>query len=476
VDCRAWHLAVAADGPDEATAAELERGAAWAHARGGWAAGAAFMARAAELTPDGPRKTDRVLSAAEAAVVAGTPARAHALLRRAHATFAGLQQVARARRVEAALQSLTVPGRVPAILLQAATARQPIDAVQARDTFIEALQACLVSSQLTAGTTPREVGTAALAADAPAAEPDIADLMLDAFATRFAIGYPEAVPALQRAVAALSSDTMDTMPPAGLTRWSILGNSAANDLWDADGYQRMLTRLEQAGRQRGALDSLRMTLGGLGHCLMWAGDFAGAEVAHSEATQIGVALGEDATMYEALKVELFAWQGRDDDVRSAAGFLPGKQIEIAGGGVRVNIARLALVVLDLARGRYDDALATASKVMADDPANSFVAVSQAPPPRLDHASRHPGSRNDLGQEGEASDFPQAIRHASSHPQRGGRSGSHRAIAVPRHPLAGVASQQAAGPRRGRACPPCRGHGPRPRRHGLRRRCAWAALG
>jgi len=383
VDSRAWHLAAAADGPDEATAAELERGAAWAHARGGWAARAAFLARAAELTPEGPRRTDRLLAAAEAAVVAATPARAHALLGRAQATLADAQQAARARRVEAALQSFILPGRVPAILLEAATALQPIDPIQARDTFVEALQACLVSSQLTAGTTPREVGVAALAAHAPSRDPEIADLMLDAFATRFAVGYQQAVPVMRRAVGALASGTTAVTPPAGLTRWSFLSN-AASDLWDADGYQQLLIRLETAERQRGALDSLRMTLGGIAYCRMWAGDFAGAEAAHAEAAEMGVAFGEDATMHVARKAELFAWQGRDDDVRSATGFFLSKRIEIAGGGVGVNVARSALVVLDLARGRYDDALATAVKVMADDP---FPHGSQVLPNAVEAAMR-----------------------------------------------------------------------------------------
>src|SRR6202007_1578409 len=70
-DRRAWHRAQASSVPDEDVATDLERSAARAQARGGYAAAAAFLERAVELSPNPRRRADRALAAAQTKFQAG---------------------------------------------------------------------------------------------------------------------------------------------------------------------------------------------------------------------------------------------------------------------------------------------------------------------------------------------------------------------------------------------------------------------
>jgi DNA-binding CsgD family transcriptional regulator len=87
-DRRAWHLAAAALQPDEHVASLLEATAAQAQHRGGAAAAALAMERAAELSPDPGQQARRLVAAATAAVPTGQGERVQELASRAMAVTA----------------------------------------------------------------------------------------------------------------------------------------------------------------------------------------------------------------------------------------------------------------------------------------------------------------------------------------------------------------------------------------------------
>jgi class 3 adenylate cyclase/DNA-binding CsgD family transcriptional regulator len=79
LDRRAWHLALAALGPDDAASAALEQAGVRARGRSAYAVAAATFERAARLAPDDDRRGRLLVDAAEAAWLAGSD-RADALL------------------------------------------------------------------------------------------------------------------------------------------------------------------------------------------------------------------------------------------------------------------------------------------------------------------------------------------------------------------------------------------------------------
>ena len=109
-DRRAWHRAQAAPGPDEQVAAELDRSAGRAQARGGLATAAAFLERSVLLTADPARRAGRALDAAQAKVRAGAFAKARELLAAAEAEPLGDFQRAHADLVRAQLAYVTSRG------------------------------------------------------------------------------------------------------------------------------------------------------------------------------------------------------------------------------------------------------------------------------------------------------------------------------------------------------------------------------
>jgi DNA-binding CsgD family transcriptional regulator len=358
------HRAAAATGPDEAVADALLAQAELARERGGVAAEAALRTRAAELTADDGLRAGRRLAAAQAHLLAGNPQQATALLEAVHLPDDDVVLGVQATRLRAALLAFTTPGRVPALLSGAADRAVPADPALARLVYAEAIQAAMVSCQLTEGVDVGDLARRALEVDPGPDDDEVACLLRTGFARRLHEGYAAAAPVLDRALDRALA--LDRSQLGELEHWTVLLNNLAAELWDLDRSLLLAERMERAERRRGALEGLRITLGVLGHLQMWRGRFSSSEALHSEASAIAVALGSDRTRWEILKVELLAWRGDDETTRLMSGLLLGEMTTAIGAGVALNIGRSALMILDLGQGRYAEALEVGRQAMADD--------------------------------------------------------------------------------------------------------------
>jgi DNA-binding CsgD family transcriptional regulator len=366
-DRRAWHRAQAASGPDEAVASKLERSADRAQARGGTAAAAAFLARAAELTPDPGGRGRRALAAAQAKFDVAAWDEALELLDTAELAPLDELQRARLERLRAEIVFARTRGDdAPALLLDAARRLEPLDAAMARETHLEAMAAAMFAGRLGGKPGVREAAEAAQAAPAAPQPPRAIDLLLDGLATRFTDGYSEGVPQLQKALTAFRREE-------GLTardvRWVWLACRLTQDLWDDELWYELATRALRAARETGALRVLP-TAATYRACLhVHAGAFGPASSLIAETESI-----VDATGLAPLKLAslmLAAWRGNEAEL---VGLLEaGLPLARARReGMAEGVADWANALLYNGNGRYPEALAAAQRACEYDDVGPFA--------------------------------------------------------------------------------------------------------
>ncbi len=204
-DRRVWHRARAASVPDEDVAAELERSAARAQARGGFAAAAAFRERAVALTPEAGRRAERALAAAQAHLQAGAFAAALQLLAGAEPGLLDELGRAHVELLRGQIEFASSAGsEAPALLLKAARGIEPLDITLARETYLDAWVAAFFAGGFARVGTLQEISRAARSAPQPTAAPRPADLLLDALSVLVSEGRAAAAPMLRRALSVLA--------------------------------------------------------------------------------------------------------------------------------------------------------------------------------------------------------------------------------------------------------------------------------
>src|SRR5262249_57958076 len=193
----------AAAGREEQVAAELDRSATRAQARGGLAPAAAFLERSVLLTADPAQHAERVLAAAQASMQAGAFGKARDLLAAAEAEPLDELQHAHADLVRAQLAYVTSRGaEASSLLLKAARQLEQIEPGLSRATYLDALAAGMFAGRLAgAGSGILELARAAVAAPPPQA-PRAPDLLLAGVTAHYNDGYAAGIPTLRRALAA----------------------------------------------------------------------------------------------------------------------------------------------------------------------------------------------------------------------------------------------------------------------------------
>jgi DNA-binding CsgD family transcriptional regulator len=353
-DRRAWHRAQAASVPDEEVAAELERCAARAQARGGFGAAAAFLERAATLTPAPVRRAQRALVAAQTKFRAGALDDALGLL--SSTEVGALDELDRARvellRAQIAFVS-THGSDAPPMLLAAARRLTPLSPTLACETYLEALSAAMFAGRLAApGASALDVALAAKAAPRPSVLRG-PELLLDGLATFFSESYEAAVPILRRAQKAFD---VSGLPVSEQLRWKWLATVSSVHLWDYARWAAISERHVQIARETGALGELPLALSQRVYARLFAGELTAAASLVDEVRAAAEVTGSNLAPYGA--VGLVALRGRELEAVPLIDESRGDATR-RGEGIGLSVLDWAQAVLYNGLGRYEQARAAA---------------------------------------------------------------------------------------------------------------------
>jgi DNA-binding CsgD family transcriptional regulator len=357
-DRRAWHRAHAALAPDEDVAGELELSAERAQGRGGLAAAAAFIERAAELTPEPGRRARRALAAARAKRLAGLPDAASALLARAMQGPLEKLDDAMSQRLRGQIAlDLSRGGEAASLLLDAARRLETLDVRLARETYLEALWAASNAGRFGSG-----VLAAAQAARAapPAPEPQGAtDLLLDGLAVLFTDGYASGAPLLKQALARFRDEPSRDEHDVRGTR---MAARVAAELLDDETWNVLATRHVEIAREAGLFAALPVTLGYLAALRIHEGNLDAAAILLNEFDAIRAATGSPTSVTRLL---LAAYRGDAGEAASLRSVLE-PEARARGDGVILTVCEYTSALLHNGLGHYETALAAAQQACAMD--------------------------------------------------------------------------------------------------------------
>jgi DNA-binding CsgD family transcriptional regulator len=350
---RAWHRAQATEAPDEAVASELERSADRAQACGGLAAAAAFLERAALLTPEPTARARRTLAAARVKHDAGALDESTVLLNAAETGPLSQRDGAEVDHLRGRIAFDQRRGtEAVGLLIGAAKRLETIDADVARETHLEALLAAMWAGDLELPGGLRQAAEAARAAPPGSQPPRAVDVLVDGFALRLTDGFAASATALTRAVELLLGLNVGSEEAR---RWLWLVGArasglAAMEVWDFESWHALAAGQVQTARELGALVHLQFALTFLVVTLILRGELSTAARLIDEDRMLAEAMGNPPVAHTVML--LAAWRGQE---ARASELIESTVLEATalGMGRLVNSGEYASAVLHNGLGRHD---------------------------------------------------------------------------------------------------------------------------
>ena len=347
---RAWHLAAAALGPDEAVAVELAAAGAEARGRGAPASAGNALAAAAGMTLESPRRAERLLQAADDLYVAGSVERAGALLDEARTMAEGDPRL-RARIEHSRARGEIVAGwpyRSQRRLRAEAERVLPFDGAQATAMLVDA---CVL---LTLAGRPREM-LDEMRRIAPDAEPAGDPVSFIAGWTRAAAELFSGDYAEGRRLLDMAESAVRALPLAAV---GVFAGSVGIVLLHCEAHERghrLLADCVETAHREGLVQMMPLALAGLSDADFRLGRWAPAYATAAQSAALADDMRGDTMNGLTRLAYVEAATGRAEECRRHGE----RVLEIAeerGARSMITLAGSALGLLELGLGRYEAAI------------------------------------------------------------------------------------------------------------------------
>jgi len=349
---RAWHLAAAAPGSDEAAAEALDRAAIAARLRGGHAEASSAFERAAELSTEVAVRARRLREAAAEAWLVGRPDHARQLLA---AALDSTDDPRLRARIQHRLGGIEIwqgsPIAAYSLLVEEASKIVELDPTRAARMLTDAAWASFVAGEVSSG-----LALAERACELAARTGGIAETLAKAV-----LGIALTLEGETERAIAMFGDYLtlvESIESAPSVLYQPLRPDGQLLMWfeQYDRAREVLARTIDGARAGGALGALPYALSVSADLDFRTGNWAAAYASATEAVRVAHETHQIATLAFSLGclARLDAAQGREEDCRSHSA--QAHAIAASGVGAVTALAGSSMGMLELGIGRLDQAL------------------------------------------------------------------------------------------------------------------------